>query len=58
VPQGRFQYMFTEALKDNYWYDDLNSSGDYEPEFDIPFQYTSDKMLHSLQFALAIWFEI
>jgi hypothetical protein len=58
VPQGRFQYMFTKQMEDTFWYDDLNNSFEYEPEYDIQFQTTTDKMLHSLQFALAIWFEL
>lgn len=49
VPQGRFQYMFTKNLDDTGWYD--------VETLEI-FQTTTDKMLHSLQFALAIWFEL
>jgi len=49
VPQGRFQYMFTKQMEDTGWYDLQTLE---------VFQTTTDKMLHSLQFALAIWFEL
>ncbi len=52
VPQGRFQYMFTKQMEDTYWYT-LNDIFE-----EVVFQTTTDKMLHSLQFALAIWFEL
>jgi len=49
VPQGRFQYMITKHMEDSEWID---------PFFGGTIETTTDKMLHSLQFALAIWFEI
>lgn len=50
VPQGRFQLMLTPVTEDTYWIDFANPNTVVET--------SSKRTVNSLQFALALWFEI
>ncbi len=50
VPQGRFQFMLTPVTSDTYWVDYNNPNNKIET--------SSNRMLHSIQLVLALWFEI